>query len=126
MISRSRGRDLIMRTALALCFYRGGAVYIADGKGAGVFGFQCPQTFGICHIRHFAPGMGRRQDHPLIRRQDFCGFRHETDTAEDDFRRVGFRRPDGEFQRIPLIIRNILNFPQFIVVSKDNGTPFPA
>ncbi len=62
----------------------------------------------------------------FTRGEDFGGFGHEVDAAEDDDICLGCRGFAGEVERIADEISNVLDFGALIIVGDDDGVALGA
>ena len=122
---RGNGADDFFRIAgcadidLRLDF--GGAVYIRHENRVRIRLFVCGDFRRVRHIRHRTAGIEIGQENGGVRREQFCGFRHETDSAENDDPCLEFFGFDAQFKGIAREIGNVLNIAGDIIVGEYDG-----
>ena len=95
------------------------AINICDGIEIGIGLLQGPEFWGRAAFLQRATGVRVRQDDDFAGVEDFGGFGHEMDAAEDDHIGLGFGGLLGEAERIADEIGDVLNFGNLIIMGKD-------
>ena len=99
----------------------GGGVDVGHDDGAGVLGLPGAQLVGGQRIGQRAAGVGVRDQHGLLRRQDLRGLGHEVHAAEHDGRLRRGRRDPGQGQRVADVVGDVLDLRHLVVVRQDDG-----
>ena len=106
-------------------FHRRGGVDVGDDDGAGVLVLPGAQVVGGDRIGQRAARPLIRDEHGLVRAQDFGGLGHEVHAAEHDgvLGRVG--GDPRQRQRIAHVVGHVLDGGQLVVVGQYGGAAQP-
>ena len=83
--------------------------------------FQARSCSAVIESASEQPGVGIRQQHGLLGREDRGRLGHEVDAAEGDHLGAGARRLLGEAERVAHEVGDVLDLGQLVVVGEDDG-----
>ena len=90
-----------------------------------MLGLPLPDLLRGDAVGERAAGPGLRDQHGPVRGEDLGGFGHEVDPGEHDHARRARRRQPRQRERVPDMIRDILDLGHLVVVRQDHRIPLP-